>query len=319
MSILIQGTEIQNSQGQSTSIVKLYGVPFINTLRARDTDCVIVLNGRRNNEERIVSESYSTVSALASLGHSDFVIPITVKAVSGVNRDSYPYSLSIKASQIVEVYANPQDSNDSIIRVRDEEKIEDVYYTVDETLADIVALAIPAAYKSYKALLSQNAPVASQTSGTVPAGSIWTIETFETGDDFSNWELISGTGNTTGDVYRALTTTPTTWANGSDLSYDGAPYVVSKNANNEFAPLENTLSGDLTWIYNVAGSYGATLVGEFTEGKTFILCSQAGPDTLVSNNRLDVDTITVKTYDISSVALTDSRLQNNSLVIKVYP
>ena len=83
--------------------------------------------------------------------------------------------------------------------------------------------------------------------------------------------------------------------------------------------LENTLSGDLTWIYNAAGSYGATLVGEFTADKTFILCSQAGPDTVVSTNRFDVDTITVKTYDISSVALTDARLQNNSLVIKVYP
>jgi hypothetical protein len=181
MSILIQGTEIQNSQGQSTLIVKLYGVPFINALRARDTDCVIVLDGRRNNEERVVSETYSAISALASVGYIDFVLPVTVKAVSGVNRDSYPYSLSIKASQIVEIYANPQDSNDSIIRARDEDKIEDVFYTVDETLAAIVALipsvAAAPTYKVYRALLTQtgtNAPVATVLENTLGGEIVWT-------------------------------------------------------------------------------------------------------------------------------------------------
>ena len=82
--------------------------------------------------------------------------------------------------------------------------------------------------------------------------------------------------------------------------------------------LENTLSGDLTWSYNAAGSYGATLVGEFTADKTFIFIGQVAPDTVVSTNRLDVDTVTVKTYDISSAGLTDSRLQSNSLEIRVY-
>jgi hypothetical protein len=83
--------------------------------------------------------------------------------------------------------------------------------------------------------------------------------------------------------------------------------------------LENTLSGDLTWSYSSAGVYVATLVGEFTADKTFIFTGQVAPDTVVSTNRIDVDSITVRTYDISSAGFTDVRLSNNSLEIRVYP
>ena len=82
--------------------------------------------------------------------------------------------------------------------------------------------------------------------------------------------------------------------------------------------LENTLSGDLTWSYNTVGSYGATLVGEFTEDKTFILTGNVGNDTVVSCNRFSDDVVALKTYDVSSSALTDVRLLNTSIEIKVY-
>jgi len=82
--------------------------------------------------------------------------------------------------------------------------------------------------------------------------------------------------------------------------------------------LENTLSGDLTWSYNTVGVYVATLAGEFTADKTFIFTGQVATDTVVSTNRINVDSITLRTYDISSAGLTDVRLSNNSIEIKVY-
>ncbi len=197
--------------------------------------------------------------------------------------------------------------------------------------------------KIYKALLAQNAPVASQTSGTVPVGSIWTITTYMqtisgvninytdgeipivgdtmngnggqtglissvtsemdgttsvtfssstgdwstatsyvsstgsgpvnhviyTGDNFSNWTLLSGSANTTGAVYKATTSAPTDWSYGSDISYDGAPYVVSINANGVLGPIINTI-GDIVWSYDGPGYFIGTLAGAFPEGKTIL-------------------------------------------------
>lgn len=142
---------------------------------------------------------------------------------------------------------------------------------MDDNLTYLEDLALGSGVKYYKALISQEAPVASQTSGTVTIGSIWTINTFESGDDFSNWELISGTGNTTGDVYRALTTAPTDWTNGSDLEYDGAPFIVSKNSDGDFAPFINTI-GAAEWQRIDEGDFHLEITGGFPEGK--VICKQ---------------------------------------------
>jgi len=122
----------------------------------------------------------------------------------------------------------------------------------------------------YKALLSQNAPVASQTNGSfVSAGTIWTIDTYVIGDDFSNMELISGTMNTTGCVFRATVDTPTDWSNGSTLSYDGSPYIISKNINNEFSPFIDTLGSPVIFEYVSVNKYKITCTGVFITSKTF--------------------------------------------------
>lgn len=147
MSILIPVSEERNPQLlHKTPVSKLYGVPFINSIRDKisGVGSIVEMDGKNNNEVREVSDLYSAIDILAKVGYIDFMLPINVKSVSGNQRDSYPYSYSIKASSIVEAYANPNDASDSIIRVRDNEKQEDKLYTVDETLAEITAL-IPAA------------------------------------------------------------------------------------------------------------------------------------------------------------------------------
>jgi len=121
----------------------------------------------------------------------------------------------------------------------------------------------------YKCSIVAPAPIASQTSGTSPVGLIWTIVAYESGDDFSNWELISGTANTTGAVYRATTTTPTTWDNDSELSYDGTPCISSTNADGDFAPFINTADPTAEWSVSGTPDYSLSLTGA-SVGKTFI-------------------------------------------------
>lgn len=118
-----------------------------------------------------------------------------------------------------------------------------------------------APYFEYSALISQIAPL-TLTSGTFAGieGANFTITTFVAGDDFSNMELISGTMNTTGAVIRATQTTPIDWSNGSTLDYAGEPFVVSKNANNDIAPLVNTFVNAITFTYVTTGTYKINIV-----------------------------------------------------------
>lgn len=141
MGVLIPITEETNRQGTNDPFIsKLYGIPFINKIRENGAKSTIILDGKRYDEERIVSESKSTIDALVNSGYLDFMFNLTVKNVSGSLNDDYPYSISLTASQIVEVYEDSETPSDSIIRYRDDSKQEDTLYTVDEDLAAITAL-----------------------------------------------------------------------------------------------------------------------------------------------------------------------------------
>lgn len=61
-------------------------------------------------------------------------------------------------------------------------------------------------------------PPANITAGPLVLDNQYTVVTYEAGDDFSNQELISGTVNTVDSVFKAITTTPTDYSNGSELS-----------------------------------------------------------------------------------------------------
>jgi len=141
MGVLIPITEETNRQGTNDPFIsKLYGIPFINKIRENGAKSTIILDGKRYDEERIVSESKSTIDALVNSGYLDFMFNLTVKNVSGSLNDDYPYSISLTASQIVEVYKDSETPSDSIVRYRDDSKQEDTLYTVDEDLAAITAL-----------------------------------------------------------------------------------------------------------------------------------------------------------------------------------
>ncbi len=134
MSILIQVTEESNRQGvNNPAISKLYGVPFISLVRDNGASATVILDGKRSNEERIVSESYASISTLVNAGYIDSLI--SLNQVDGE-------LVSLKTSGIVE--AQEDQSGNSIIMYRDSEKQVDVQYVVTESMVAILAL-IPTA------------------------------------------------------------------------------------------------------------------------------------------------------------------------------
>lgn len=155
--------------------------------------------------------------------------------------------------------------------------------------------------KIYKALVSQSAPI-TITAGVLPIGVIWTITNYIAGDDFSNMELISGVMNTTGAVIRSNPSlAPTNYSHGSTLHYDGSPYIVSTNSNNDFAPLEDTvgtLSVPVTLSFDVTGGYFVNCVGAFAGGESKLHFPTTFPKNetgtvyghLVSDDQLAIDT-----------------------------
>ena len=126
-----------------------------------------------------------------------------------------------------------------------------------------------------------------QTSGVLVVGKRYTILDFNAGDNFTNVaSVVSGTINTTGCVFDAIGTTPTTYSNGSTLaryetqSYTYAdlkavfglnykslifnfsqtstndPVFVDKDANN--LPFLNTTGATFTFPRTGAGVYDLT-------------------------------------------------------------
>ena len=177
---------------------------------------------------------------------------------------------------------------------------------------------ITAPIKMYKALLSEDAPIATKTSGTFTVGQIWTINTYNTDDDFSNMELISGTMNTNGCVFRATSTTPTHWAHLSDLSYDGAPYIVSTDSNGNLNPFVNTLGGDIIWSYVSAGYYEGTLTGAFIEEKIFLNISGGTVDVNQVVGWNDINSIYINVVSLPGMVYSDSSLYYSPITIEVY-
>jgi hypothetical protein len=113
-------------------------------------------------------------------------------------------------------------------------------------------------YYEFTALISNAAPF-NITSGTLMQGANYTITTFVTGDDFSNMELVSGTMNTTGAVIKAISTTPTTYSNGSTLHYSGEPFVSSLDQGNSPNSFVYTFPYSYSFTYNSPGYFTLNL------------------------------------------------------------
>lgn len=118
---------------------------------------------------------------------------------------------------------------------------------------------------TYKALLTQTSPITSSNiNGFYYAfiiGETYTIDTYVSGDDFSNIaNVTSGTINVTGCQFIATGETPTNWDNGSTLTSSG---------NLVASVLENNLGYDLYWETNLFGQPGLYFAFNNTTGPIY--------------------------------------------------
>jgi hypothetical protein len=104
----------------------------------------------------------------------------------------------------------------------------------------------------YRALLTQTGSIIGTNinnfNGGLINGELYTITTYQTGDDFSNIANVqSGVINETGCVFIATGETPNFWGYNSELTSDGGLIIDV---------LENTLGYDISWAWAPFGGNG---------------------------------------------------------------
>ena len=191
--------------------------------------------------------------------------------------------------------------------------METIYIVNNKTGQTINGESVTRPYKVYSALLFQEGEgAANQTSGDLIIGARYRIDTYNTGDDFSNVaNVISGVVNTTGCEFIATGTTPTDYSNESLLYDTSAPIATV---------LENTI-GNVIWSYDDIGSYFAELRGgNFDVTKTFINVTNgyySNPYTIFGGVWEDDNTyLLVQSFDSSQ---TNTNIDGSAFIeIRVY-
>ena len=179
----------------------------------------------------------------------------------------------------------------------------------------------------YKALLSQNAPIAATNQPYMLAGQVWTLETYDSGDNskFAFLELVSGTLYAIGSKYRYYQNTDFDWSLAfpllvSTFSYDGSPYIVSTNADGNLNPSRNTTGVDATFSYNSAGDLIVTMTGLFADKRK--VYHQLGSPVVggqITSVIIDADNLGIATTNADGTASINSLLYYTLISIEVYP
>ena len=172
----------------------------------------------------------------------------------------------------------------------------------------------------YKALISQNTPVVTTTDPTMVAGQIWTLEAYNAADaaTIAALELISGTLYAVGSKYRSAIDQILNVNIATTLSYDGAPYIVSTDANGNFNPFVNTLGGNPVFSYIGVGQYTLTLPATFPNSKTSPQIGSDGNSSVQYIGRNSDNEIYIQTVD-SVFVFQDSGLIYTLISIDIYP
>jgi hypothetical protein len=105
-------------------------------------------------------------------------------------------------------------------------------------------------YSIKQALISYGAISTNATSGVLFIGALYTITTYNAGDDFTN---VGAASNASGVSFVATGTTPTTWTNGSVINV--AAVTIGEG---------NQIYYNGVWYYNGVQTYGQGRWAEFT-------------------------------------------------------
>ena len=147
MSQIVEVTEERNNgRPISPFRTKSLVVQNIESINDEGGKAQIFMRGKGTKDERLVSESYNTVSDAANAAPTadvKRVVKVTVKAKQGdLEERTTPYSKAIPKNQIVEFYADDQEPNDSQIVVVEgvnPGSAERSVYLVDDTYTALKA------------------------------------------------------------------------------------------------------------------------------------------------------------------------------------
>jgi len=179
-------------------------------------------------------------------------------------------------------------------------------------------------YYEWTAFLSQFASVSSYTSGLLTGGAFYYIDSYNSGDDFSNLELVSGTMNTNGALLRATTLAPNVWTNGSSLENTLDAYISGTNSiTGKYEAVVNTwpstfpYPSGIDWskfMYDGVGLFYITF--PFGAGQTYIQIGSGNPSTFEISSYADGSSIWINT-NVSGTP-TDGLLNFTPISIKLY-
>ena len=142
---------INNGKTYSTEITKSYNSRFVKRARGvavgSDNFTEVFMKGRATKDLRRVRQDYATVLAAINgleqtLLGNDRVMSLTVKARGGdLESNITPYLQMFPKNDVVEFYADPNDSGDSIVITQaGKNNQERQVWTVDEDYAGVKAL-----------------------------------------------------------------------------------------------------------------------------------------------------------------------------------
>ena len=179
-------------------------------------------------------------------------------------------------------------------------------------------------YYEWTAALSQFATADTTTSGLLTGGAFYEIDSFASGDDFSNMELVSGTMNTNGAIIRASSLAPNNWTNGTQLINTLDAYISSINpTNGQYTAWINTWSptypypSGIDWskfIYDGTGLFYITF--PFSAAFTNITIGSGNPSTFEISSYADGTSIWINT-NVSGTP-TNGLLNYTPISIKLY-
>ena len=183
-------------------------------------------------------------------------------------------------------------------------------YTVSELQSDLLVSGNGAsAYKVYTALLTQSGSDGSNqfiSSGSLTIGVTYLIDEIISGTvDFTN---VGAPNNNVGTYFVATGTTPNSWGEDASLAYVTAAPVVTV--------LENTI-GNIWFTYDTDGFYYSNSNGLFVANKTAVFIGTLSGN-ILSGYRVNNNLVEIVTYNVSSLANENDKLQNTPIEIRVY-
>lgn len=147
MARLVTVTEtINNGKTLTAPTAKAYGAKFIRKFEDISGATTVSIKGRSVLDTRVVSDTYADLktaynAAETTTNTTNYQIELNVFNQVGQARLTTAIPVAFPVDSIVEVQPDPDNAADSLVTVRNDNKLSDDQYIVDETVAAILVLS----------------------------------------------------------------------------------------------------------------------------------------------------------------------------------